>query len=252
MRNKLIILLSIWGLLVSCGSTNSNPTEETNQNAIFSTENEDKDSCSTNLYGSYPMDKDEVSYYSDVNVKIGVWYVASEIHKTKTLQDKEIDDETAMRIAEIKKKIKEREEYLKTEKGQQEKREWDSLVRNGHILPEYTDFMSSSRFQGDDNNLFQGEGKTMEKWIKEHVNYPEEALKDRFQGKVIIEFVIDERGYIKKARVLRSPSPLLLNEALRVVMSLPRFYPAIGLDGEPRDQTWVVPVPFTLPESKAE
>lgn len=242
MKSKGIIILSIWWLLVSCASNRGKPTEEATSGSNPLTVNQEYASI------RQPTSKeDTIIYFPGMNVREKVVYLAPTNSHSTTPQDQEIDIETAKRVAIAKKEIKEREEYLKTEKGQQEKREWDSLVSNGNILVEYTDYLSNSRFPGDDTNIFQGEG--MQKWINDHLVYPQEALRDSVQGKVIVEFVLDENGYVSKARILRSPSPLLLDEAMRVVMSLPRFHPAIGLNGEPRNQTWVTPVTFILPKT---
>ena len=47
--------------------------------------------------------------------------------------------------------------------------------------------------------------------------YPEEARKNRVQGRVILEAVVDEKGTVAKVRSLESPDPTLSDAALEAV-----------------------------------
>lgn len=48
-------------------------------------------------------------------------------------------------------------------------------------------------------------------------SYPEEARKNRIQGRVIVEAVIDENGTVTKVRAVESPDPMLTEAALEAV-----------------------------------
>jgi TonB family protein len=77
-------------------------------------------------------------------------------------------------------------------------------------------------------------------FLGEHINYPAEAKANGLEGKVIVKFIIDEEGNLKSPVVLRSPGQSLSDEAIRVLLTMPRWKPG-KLDGKS------VPVYFTIP-----
>jgi protein TonB len=60
-----------------------------------------------------------------------------------------------------------------------------------------------------------------DRWVglrKSSPNYPSSARRQGQQGKVIVQFTVDERGYVVDAKVISgSPYPALNEEALRTV-----------------------------------
>ena len=72
-------------------------------------------------------------------------------------------------------------------------------------------------FQGQDLNAFS-------RWVNSQLVYPQEAKKNRIQGRVNLSFVIDVDGTISDIHVL-SGDPLLATEAVRVVSSSPKWKP---------------------------
>ena len=47
--------------------------------------------------------------------------------------------------------------------------------------------------------------------------YPEEARKNRVQGRVVVRAVIDEKGIVTKVEAVESPDPMLTESALEAV-----------------------------------
>ena len=80
----------------------------------------------------------------------------------------------------------------------------------------------------------------IKKAIIKNFNYPSQLARDRISGKVIVRFVIDEKGYVDDAWVIQSVHPKLDKEALRVVKKLERFHPGF-IDDE------AIRVVYTLP-----
>ena len=76
------------------------------------------------------------------------------------------------------------------------------------------------------------------------VTYPEAARQGGAQGTVVVQFVVDERGAVTDAVVLRSPSGALSQAALDAV-GRQRFTPGL-LDGRPVKVRIAVPVTFEL------
>ncbi len=94
------------------------------------------------------------------------------------------------------------------------------------------------KFQGGDANTFA-------KWVSDHLNYPDDAKEAGISGRALVQFVIDEEGQLRDAKVVRSIHPSLDAEALRVISSSPKWTP--GGDGnKPISVTYLFPVIFTL------
>ena len=67
--------------------------------------------------------------------------------------------------------------------------------------------------QFTDGNIFD--------YLAQHVRYPEEAEKNGIGGMVYVQFVIDTTGKVVEPKVIKSVSPELDAEALRVVSGMP-------------------------------
>jgi len=90
---------------------------------------------------------------------------------------------------------------------------------------------------------FPGGFEAMYKWIAEHLKYPEEAVKNKVQGRVFVQFVVEKDGTITQAEVKRSPNDLLSEEALRVVKLMPKWEPG-KVGGKPVRSVFNLPVMF--------
>jgi TonB family protein len=66
----------------------------------------------------------------------------------------------------------------------------------------------------------------LEKWVYAYLKYPQEAVRNGIQGRVLVDFVIDEKGKIKDVKVLKGVDPLLDAEAVKVISASPDWRPA--------------------------
>lgn len=106
------------------------------------------------------------------------------------------------------------------------------------ILYEF-DWWKKAEFPGGEAALY--------KYIRDVMVYPDEALKDSVEGRVIVEFVITETGKVTDARVVRGRHPALDKEALRIVNSFPDWTPGIrAVNGTPSKVTYHLPVTFRI------
>jgi protein TonB len=87
---------------------------------------------------------------------------------------------------------------------------------------------------------FPGGQIALLKYVAENIIYPPEAQNVNIQGKVILKFVVKADGSVDRVEILRGIDPVLDNEAVRVVKTLPRFKPG-------RQSGIAVPVWFMLP-----
>jgi len=78
------------------------------------------------------------------------------------------------------------------------------------------------------------------KYIAQNLRYPEIAAENGISGRVIVQFAVDRTGQVVDAVVVRSIDPALDKEAIRVVMSSPKWTP-----GKQRGKA--VKVLFTFP-----
>lgn len=83
------------------------------------------------------------------------------------------------------------------------------------------------------------------KWIYKHLKYPKEAQENNIQGRVTVQFIVDTDGSIGNVKVVRSVHPLLDEEAVRVIKSMPKFKPIIE-NGKPVKEQFTMVVPFKL------
>lgn len=73
-----------------------------------------------------------------------------------------------------------------------------------------------------------------------NINYPKEAQKNNIEGKVLVNFVINNKGAIQDVKVPKPVNTLLDKEAIRVIKGMPKWTP-----GKKDNKT--VSVQYTLP-----
>ena len=86
----------------------------------------------------------------------------------------------------------------------------------------------------------------VQQYIAWNLHYPEKALKNKVEGKVFVQFVIDTTGKVVEPKVIKSVSPELDAEALRVVSGMPAWKPGMQR-GKPVRVSFTLPVIFKLP-----
>lgn len=65
----------------------------------------------------------------------------------------------------------------------------------------------------------------LKKWVYTYLRYPQDAVRDGVQGRVLLDFVVDEKGKVKDVQVLKGISPELDEEAVRVIRESPDWRP---------------------------
>lgn len=66
----------------------------------------------------------------------------------------------------------------------------------------------------------------LKKWVYVYLKYPQEAIENGIQGKVLVDFIIDEKGKVRNVKVVRGVDPLLDEAAVKVVSASPDWKPA--------------------------
>ncbi len=94
----------------------------------------------------------------------------------------------------------------------------------------------------EDPPTFNGSKDLNEFWkyVQQHVNYPEKARELGLEGRIVVNFVVDEKGDIINIEFIRKIDPLLDNEVIKTLEEAPLWTP-----GKQRERP--VKVRFTIP-----
>lgn len=95
-----------------------------------------------------------------------------------------------------------------------------SLTRGGKGAVPYYDCEVKPSFYGSSDPRY-----FLQKWVYTYMKYPREAVDNGIQGRVQVEFIIDENGKVGDIKVVRGADPLLDAEAVRVVSASPKWKP---------------------------
>lgn len=92
---------------------------------------------------------------------------------------------------------------------------------------------------------FSGGQAALQSYLAGNLKYPKEAIENGITGRVVIAFIVGLDGSINDVRVIRSVSPELDKEALRVVNGMPHWKPGTQ-KGEPVRVKHTMPIMFRL------
>ena len=113
----------------------------------------------------------------------------------------------------------------------------EAIEKLGDIVP-YTSVEVKPTFNGGDADAFV-------KYVQQNLKYPQRAIENEEQGRVTVNFVVDQNGKIQNAKVVKGVSELLDAEALRVINNAPDWTPA-KQGGKNVPVTYSIPVVFAL------
>ncbi|PSK94154.1 energy transducer TonB [Taibaiella chishuiensis] len=88
-------------------------------------------------------------------------------------------------------------------------------------------------------------GYDIHKYLRENIVYPKKEFNEGIQGRVVVQFIVNRKGEIRKAKVINSVSPAIDAEALRVINAMPAWKPAM-LHGAPVSVNYMVPISFGI------
>lgn len=113
----------------------------------------------------------------------------------------------------------------------------DSLEENVHCIYEITEVMPE--FPGGVDSLFS--------FIESHLIYPQLELNNGIEGKVYVEFIVNEDGHLSDSKILRSvPGSTHFDaEVLRIISIMPNWIPGRE-NGKPVKVKYRLPIRFVL------
>ena len=98
---------------------------------------------------------------------------------------------------------------------------------------------------------FPGGMKECMKFLARNMKYPMAAQEAKIEGRVVVQFVVDRDGSVNDIKVVRSISPQLDAEAVRVIGLMPKWNPG-KQRGKAVAVKYTMPIQFRLQELKAE
>ncbi|MHB9141695.1 MAG: TonB family protein, partial [Paludibacter sp.] len=92
---------------------------------------------------------------------------------------------------------------------------------------------------------FPGGEQVLFSYISRMLRYPVYAQEHRITGRVVVNFYVEKDGRIDNLTIVRSVSPELDSEALRVIISMPNWTPGLQ-DGNPVRVLYTLPISFKI------
>ncbi len=103
--------------------------------------------------------------------------------------------------------------------------------------PTYSEIDTKPKFDGKEDRTFQ-------KWVAENVVFPQQAVANNESGTVLVQFTIDSLGTMTDIKIIRSVSPSLDAEAVRVLEASPSWTSG-SHEGKPVNISYMMPVRFS-------
>jgi TonB family protein len=108
---------------------------------------------------------------------------------------------------------------------------------NDKVIAEYSEFETQAQLNGGMIKFYQT--------VSNEMKYPRNSREKGIQGKVFVEFFINENGLISDIKAIESPNKELADEAVRSVKFSPKWNPAT-FRGTACRSRMVVPIIFKL------
>ena len=198
---------------------------------------------------------DENQVYNSVNVKYdpSLITVLSEPFKVTPKQDKK-------QIFTEPKIVDEEKEILPVEASKQKEEKPASEIAKEEALK---DSLKTIEKASNERNLqlskskadsvvfieqapqFPGGTEALKLYISNNLKYPVDAINRKVQGIVILNFVVEKDGSIRRIIITKAVDPVLDFEAVRIISSMPPWKPA-SMHGKPIATMIVIPINFSL------
>ena len=97
----------------------------------------------------------------------------------------------------------------------------------------------------EDMPAFPGGMEAMSQFISSNIKYPADAKKQKVDGRVLVNFVVEKDGSITEVKVIKPAFPSLDAEAIRVVKAMPKWKPGYQ-NGQAVRVQFTMPINFSL------
>ena len=97
----------------------------------------------------------------------------------------------------------------------------------------------------EDMPAFPGGMDAMIQFLSSNIQYPADAQKQKVDGRVLVNFVVEKDGSITEVKVIKPAFPSLDAEAIRVVKAMPKWKPGYQ-NGQAVRVQFAMPINFSL------
>ena len=97
----------------------------------------------------------------------------------------------------------------------------------------------------EDMPAFPGGMEAMIEYLSSNIKYPADAQKQKVDGRVLVNFVVEKDGSITEVKVIKPAFPSLDAEAVRVVKAMPKWKPGYQ-NGKAVRVQFTMPINFSL------
>lgn len=89
------------------------------------------------------------------------------------------------------------------------------------------------------------DGETIVEYLSRALVYPKEEKKAGIEGRVVVQFTVDENGSIYDSEIIKSATPNFDKAVLKAINKMPSWKPATN-NGRPIKYRYTLPVKFSL------
>jgi TonB family protein len=93
--------------------------------------------------------------------------------------------------------------------------------------------------------VFPGGNEAMAQFVKKHITYSEEMVRDGITGRVFVQFCVEPDGHVSHVQIPRKKHELLDREAVRIIRKMPLWEPGTA-GGKPSRCFFILPINFVL------
>lgn len=92
------------------------------------------------------------------------------------------------------------------------------------------------------------EEQFLNRWVYEYLKYPESAIRNGVEGKLVVEFVVDAKGKVRDVEIVKGVDEELDAQVVKVISASPKWKPA-QIKGREVSVKISLPVEFRLTKS---
>jgi periplasmic protein TonB len=113
------------------------------------------------------------------------------------------------------------------------------------LIPPKVDLVNDIFDFPDKEAEFPGGIESIQSWVNFNIYYPQEAIKNREEGLVLISCIVEAKGNISNIRIEKGVSPSIDRAAKRSLCCIPRWIPGEVNHQAVRSRI-IVPIKFEL------
>lgn len=198
---------------------------------------------------------DNVATYNTISVKYDARLI-TELSKPFNIEPKKKDNKTFTepKIVDQEQEVESAEKEKPAPEEQKpavadEERAKDSLeklaLKKKEEEPEIIKARTDTIVFVEQPPQFPGGPEALKQYIRKNLKYPADAINRKVQGTVILSFIVEKDGSIKRVIITKNIDPVLDFEAVRIIASMPQWQPASN-KGKTIASMIVIPINFAM------